>query len=74
MGFSQKDSMLSTASGIFSTVKKKIGNFEDVGSAEGTPSTAQSGARGNGERAQECEPLYPTPSHLLYTHHFTRYK
>eukprot|EP00069_Balaena_mysticetus_P001199 bmy_15163T0 len=53
VGFSQKDSMLSRASGIFSTVKKKTGNFEDVGSAEGTPSTVQSGARGNGERAQE---------------------
>lgn len=38
VAFSQKHSMLSRASGIFlSAVKKKTGNFEDVGSAEGTP-------------------------------------
>lgn len=67
VGFSQKHSMLSRASEIFSTVGKKTGNFEDMKSGEGTPSTVSSGIGGNGERAQECDPPYlaPNSSHTL---------
>lgn len=39
VGFSQKHSMLSRASEIFSTVGKKTGNLEDMKSGEGTAST-----------------------------------
>lgn len=61
VGFSQKHSMLPRASEISSTERKKTGSFEDVKFAEGTPRTVQSGAGGNGERAQECEPPHLTP-------------
>lgn len=61
VGFSQKHSMLPRASEISSAERKKTGSFEDVEFAEGTPTTVQSGAGGNGERAQECEPPHLTP-------------
>lgn len=60
--FSQKPSILLSASEIFSSEKnKKTGNFEDMESTEGTSSTVQSGAGGNGERARKCEPPDLTP-------------
>lgn len=62
VGFSQKHSMLSRASEISSTERNKTGGFEDMELAEGTPSTVQSGAGGNGDRAQECEPPHLTPN------------
>jgi hypothetical protein len=53
---------------MFSTLRKKIGNFKDMESGEGIPTTVQSDTSRNGERAihipQEHE-LPPNSSHAL---------
>lgn len=56
VGFSQNPSLLSKASEIFSTMRKKTGTWS---LQRGLPSTAQPSTGENGERAQEPEP--PTP-------------
>lgn len=61
VGLSQKVPCCQEPLRFFSTVRKKTGNFDDVESAEGAPTTIQLGADGNGERAQECEPPHLTP-------------